>query len=108
MKSFMPSRPKLLSFAVSFVAGLILTQLLFASVCAQSSSLVSYGKGSTGLQDAKSESLPKNCNPLAFTARGTPPLSLANWISKTSAGSLERTVRQVVVDIDRDGDPDLI
>ena len=108
MKSFMPSRPKSLPFRVSCLAGLILTQLLFASVCAQSGSLVSYGKGWTGLQRAESQSLPKNCNPITFIARGTPPVSLANWISKTSSGSLERTVRQVVVDIDHDGDPDLI
>jgi hypothetical protein len=108
MKSFIPLRLNSPSSGVSWVAGLILTQLLFASVCAQSSSLVCHGKGSTGLQDAESGSLPKHCNPITFIARGTPPLSLANWISKTGGGSVERTVHQVVVDIDHDGDPDLI
>jgi hypothetical protein len=108
MTSFMPHRLNSISSRVSWVAGLILTQLLFASVYAQSSSFVCHGRGSTGLQDVESGSLPKHCNPITFIARGTPPLSLANWISKTSAGSVERTVHQVVVDIDHDGDFDLI
>jgi len=108
MKLFMPPKPKSLSFRVSWVAGLVLTQLLFASVCAQSGSFFSRGRGSTGLQDAESGSLPKHCNLITFVARGAPPLSLANWISQTSGGSLERTVHQILVDIDHDGDPDLI
>jgi hypothetical protein len=70
------------------VIGLILTQLLFAVVCAH------------GLTNHSSFAVPD--------AKSSAALSLAEWIASSDFVSAERMVRQVSVDIDNDGDPDLV
>ena len=93
---------------IGAVIGLILPQLLFAAVCAESRCFASAYRVSAGAQDAEFQGLANHSGSPAFNARDPLFPSLANWLSHNNSASAERTVRQVVVDIDHDGNPDLI
>jgi hypothetical protein len=93
---------------IGAVIGLILTQLLFAAVSAESSCFASACGPSAGPQAGEFQGLANHCSFLAFNARDPLSPSFENWLSSGDSASAERTVRQVVVDIDHDGDPDLI
>jgi hypothetical protein len=110
MKSFSPSRSNLCSSWISGVVTLILIQiqLLLVSVNVYSSCVVSRHETGTKPRDAACESWTNHFGPATLSLRGIPAPSLGNWLAKIGSSSLESTVRQVIVDIDHDGDPDLI
>jgi hypothetical protein len=108
MQSCKPSKLNSLKSRIGTVIGLVLPQLLFAAVCAEPSCFASTYGVSAGVQDAEFRGLTNRSGSPAFNARDPLSPSLANWLFHNNSASAERTVRQVVVDIDHDGDPDLI
>jgi len=108
MKQLSLPRSASLSFRKCWVVGLIWTQFLLAVVCAQPGSFVSQRGAPSGLRYAEFQGLARPSSSVTFSTRGASALTLSNWFFNSSHLSAERTVRQVLVDIDHDGDMDLI